>query len=149
MNNQAISKFQMKSFKTRRFNFAVPVGKPIADLSIQHDFTGKFAVTYSENKWLGILMVYYSAKDHDASDPFSVEIVTDGHYEYDADNTPESKEQFKKLLTMNGAVALITMIRGQIATATTALGLSPALIVPSVNLKHFHWEEQEVSDNKD
>lgn len=144
MANNVISTFQMKAFKTHRFNFAVPSVGSVAELSINHNFSGKFVVDYSEDKWRGIVMIYYSAKSDDTHDPFNVEIVMDGRYEYEAPKTDADKAQFKKLLTMNGAVALITMLRGQVATTTTALGLTPSLIVPSVNLNHFHWEEQEL-----
>ena len=144
MADNVISKFQMKSCTTHRFNFAAPSSGSIAKLSINHHFSGKYIADYSNNKWIGMIMVHYSAKATDENEPFSVDIVMDGLYEYDAANSPEERDSFKRMLTMNGAVALITMLRGQVATTTTALGLTPSLIVPSVNLNHFHWEEQEL-----
>ena len=148
MPSNVISKFQMKSFKTHRFDFSViPMESSYTDQPVKHEFLGKYAVSYTENKWRGLIMVYYSSKSDHSGDSVKVDIVMDGFCEYDAPNTPDDREQFKKLLTMNGAVALLSILRGQVAAATTALGLSPAILVPSVNLNHFKWEEQELSSS--
>lgn len=142
MDNNVISKFQMKSFKTLHFQLAAPSVESYSKIPIDHNFSGKFISEFVEKKWFGMILIHYSAIPKDENEPFSLDIAMNGLYEYDAENTPADREQFKKMLTMNGAVALLSILRGQVATASTTLGLSPGFIVPSVNLKHFEWEEQ-------
>ena len=141
MDKNMLSKFQMRETRTHRFTYVVPPSGTIADLKINHQFSGKYLLQYFENRWLGILAIQYNAKAEE-KEGFELEVIASGLFEYSAENIPEDKEQFRKLLTFNGAFSLFAMLRGQVHTVTTSLGLTPGFIVPSINLNHLSWKEE-------
>ena len=62
-------------------------------------------------------------------------------FTYQGEQTEEEEKRFVKMLKMNGALSLMAVMRGQVATTTTALGMSPNLIMPSVNLNYMKWTD--------
>ena len=62
-------------------------------------------------------------------------------FTYHGEQTEEEEKRFVKMLKMNGALSSMAVMRGQIATTTTALGMSPGLIMPSVNLNYMKWTD--------
>lgn len=146
MDKNMLSKFQMKETQIHSFRYAAPSSGTIADADIENRFSGRYVIRYFENRWMGMAVIEYRAKAKEEKEKFTLEITASSLFEYMAENSPEEREQFRKLLTFNGAFSLFAMLRGQVHTATTALGLSPGFIVPSINLNHFHWEEENESE---
>lgn len=144
MTDKVISKFQMCSYKILEFHYSTPVLKLASHDNLSHQFAGKYQIEHLEDKWVGMLIIEYSARVKEATEDEnnpSLAVLVSSMFDYDAPDTLESKEQFVKMLKTNGAIAVLSTLRGNVAAATSALGRSPCMIVPSVNLNYFDWEE--------
>lgn len=141
MDKQVSSSFRLQAARMIDFHFInrVRIGSSLSEEQIKHEISGKYNVTFHDGLWLGVLVIEYSAVQSIEAPLFSLSARMEALFSFRGPDT--AKDQFVRLLHFNGALSAFAILRGNIATTSTALGLSPSLIVPSVNLNAFTWEE--------
>lgn len=136
-----MSKFQMQMCHVRFFDYDAPEG--VVAEGLEHELEGEYAYQYTDGIWHAVIALRYAAKSKpdEMGRCFSVRTCMESIFTYQGEQTEEEEKRFVKMLKMNGALSLMAVMRGQVATTTTALGMSPNLIMPSVNLNYMKWTD--------
>lgn len=141
MKEQAISLFQMEGYKILNFSYDYPHFDSISVKSLKHDLHASISsIEFLENEWNAILDTHYTVTAGVSKTPFSLDVRAAALFTYKAANEEEAKNTFIKTLRMNGMVTMLSLLRGHVAIATTALGMQPSFSVPSIDLTKFEWD---------
>ena len=144
--NKAASAFQMDHISVSDFRFVKPPtpGSFNGPVNIHSNGVTSTQFSEEEKKWHGTVSISLLAGNPDeaaASNSFSVGITLHAFFSFAADHTPENQELFTRLLRTNGAFSVFSTMRGMVAAATSALGLSPGFVTPFWNLENYKWDD--------
>lgn len=142
--NKTASAFQMLHLSVNDFHFVKPPVPVTLNGPISVQSSGATSAVYNdaEKKWRGTVAISLTAGDEETAaknNAFFVGVSLFAFFSFQAENTPENKELFTHLLRTNGALSVFSSMRGIVAAATSALGLSPAYITPFWNLTNYKW----------
>lgn len=156
MNNNIdyLSEFQFKGSIIRELNFendfvslpksddldtSIDVKNAISDID---DNNGKLYANV-----LLALTVIAKRKNVEANECLKIDFTIEGRFSYALDN----KEQFERMLALNGTSTLYSIARAHIATITSMSLLNGKINLPMVNfVKLFQMQrKQELENNKD
>lgn len=148
------SKLQLRTSQLFKFDYQANPNTGSGVTVLSQRLIPSLSVRYDKEQevWLGFILMDYAAQLGETeiiskSDENTEAVTPHLHthvgalFEFDADNTAESEDILKALLRLNGAFSLLSIMRGQIAAATAALGASKPLLLPFFNLAELSWEE--------
>lgn len=144
VSNKAASAFQMDHLSVSDFHF-IKSPMPFSfngPINVQSNGATSAVYNDAEKIWRGTVFISLTAGDEDSAvknNAFFVAVSLCAFFSFQAEDTPENKELFTQLLRTNGAFSVFSSMRGMVAAATSALGLSPGYITPFWNLNNYKW----------
>lgn len=141
MPDSHISPFQMVVSQITDFECVnLMVGSGNAD-ELKHSLKGSFSLEYADHIWRGhITFMYEAVRKDEKTESFHLSVCSQHFFVYHAEETEKERARFEKLLKTNGAISSLAILRTSTSVAANTLGVRIPVLVPSVNLNEFEWQ---------